>query len=186
MPTTYDIFFLGTAAFIDTVEGNQTSENHNALNGLVFGSAGSPIALQMKTLSPDTTQGPGTDGDATSYGADNATFNERFILDGGAPQTHDATMQYTNTIITYTDGTTAIVNAIVMQDTAGNLYLLPPVTANTYSTALEAKPIRSVTLGTANPSGGTNVYGMTADRYNLNVRDYVVDGTAGNDVINNS
>ena len=184
MPTTFDLFFLGTSTqFIDTVEGNTTSENHQAFNNTVWGSAANPLALQLKTLSPDPVQGPGTDGDAASYGANNNVANEGFRINGGPLQIFDAAMQYNNSVIRYTDGTQTTVSALVMQDTAGNLYLLPPVTANAYGAALEAKPIQSITLGTAAPSNGTNVYGMTANRYDLNVKDYVVEGTAGNDLI---
>jgi hypothetical protein len=183
MATTFSLFFLGVAPEIDTVEGNTTSENHTALNGLAFGGAGSEISKNIQTLSDDPGNSYAAAGITTAYDADNNAVNETFSIDGGALQTHDATMIYNNTVITYTDGTTATVNAIVMQDTDGNLYMLPPTTGpSAYSNALEAKPIESVTLGTAAPSGGTNVYGMTADRYELDYdysdtdRDGILDG----------
>ncbi len=187
MPTTFDLFFLGNSGiFIDAVEGNQTSENHAAFNSTTWGSQGSPLALNLRTFAP-APQGPGTDGVATSYAADNNVANEQFTINGGAPLTHDVTMLYNNTTITYLDGTTATgIGAIVMQDTSGNLYLMPPVTQNGYSDVLEAKPILSVTLGTAAPSGGTNIYGLTASRFDMNIRDYVVDGTSGADSIDAS
>lgn len=185
MPTTFDLFSLGLAPIIDTFEGNLTSEGHNNLNGLVFGSALNPLASTVTSLSPSTdffnnyTGGP----TANAYDADNLFNNERFIIDG-VTLTHDATMRYTNSVITYTDGTTAIVDAIVMQDTNGNLYLLPPASGpDAYSDALEAKPILTLTLGTAAPANGTDVYAMTADRYDLTLPDYMVEGTAGNDLI---
>lgn len=178
MPTTFSLFFLGTAPEIDTVEGNTTAENAGALNGLVFGSAGSPIAGNVQTMS-DAPAGNFSTGTATAYDADNAAFTETFSIDGGAPQTHDATMIYTNTVIAYTDGTTATVSAIVMQDTTGNLYLMPPPSGpNSYSNALEAKPIETVTLGTAAPAGGTGVFGLTADRFFLDPADLDGDGVA--------
>ncbi|MFN3293597.1 MAG: hypothetical protein ACK414_09100, partial [Gemmobacter sp.] len=106
MPTTFDLFFLGTSTqFIDTVEGNNTSENHQAFNNTVWGSASNPLALQVKTLSPDAVQGPGTDGNAASYGADNNIANEGFRINGGPLQIFDAAMQYNNSVIRYTDGT---------------------------------------------------------------------------------
>jgi Ca2+-binding RTX toxin-like protein len=187
MATTFDLFRLGTAPQIDTVEGNLTSENHQALEGLVFGSTANPVSSNVASLSPDVDLllFPDYRGGATSnaYDSNNFASNEEFVI-GGVRYTHDATMIYNNTVITYTDGTTATVTAIVMQDTAGNLYLLPPPSGPTaYSDALEAKPILSVTLGTAAPSNGTDVYGMTADRYDLTFSDYVVEGTTGNDLI---
>ncbi|VVS97803.1 Type I secretion target repeat protein (modular protein) [Roseovarius sp. EC-HK134] len=187
MATTFDLFVLGTAPQIDTIEGNLTSENHGALEGLVFGSTANPLAGTVATLSPDIDLllFPDYTGGATSnaYDSNNFLSNEEFVI-GGVRYTHDATMIYNNTVITYTDGTTATVNAIVMQATNGTLYLIPPPSGPTaYSDALEAKPILSVTLGTAAPSNGTDVYAMTADRYDLTFSDYVVEGTTGNDLI---
>jgi Ca2+-binding RTX toxin-like protein len=183
MATTFNLFYLGTAPDIDTVEGNTTAENASALNGLVFGSASDPVGTHVSQLSPATTGYSG--GNSTAYDPDNT---ESFVINGGAPQVHDSTMIYNNTVIRYTDGTTATVQALVMQDTNGNTYLLPPpgTAPNSYSAALMAKPIETVTLGTAAPSGGTDVYGMTADRYVMTVHDYIVEGTAGNDTINAS
>lgn len=188
MATTFDLFYLGVAPEIDTVEGNLTSENHAALNGLVFGSTADPVSSNVASLSPVTSLLGLVDSytggsSSNAYDADNFASNEQFTI-GGVTYTHDATMIYANSVITYTDGTTALVTAIVMQDTNGNLYLLPPPSGPTaYSTALEAKPILSVTLGTATPANGTDVYGMTADRYVLTLSDYTVEGTAGNDLI---
>ncbi|WP_417726049.1 Hint domain-containing protein [Roseovarius sp.] len=185
MATTFDLFRLGIAPQIDTIEGNLTSENHAALNGLVFGSALDPVSSNLTSLSPSTalftTYAGGPLSDA--YDTNNFLINEQFII-AGVTLTHDATMKFNSSVITYTDGTTATVNAIVMQDTSGNLYLLPPPTGpDAYSAALEAKPILSVTLGIAAPANGTDVYSMIADRYVLNVQDYVVEGTAGSDLI---
>ena len=184
MATTFLVFELGTAPFIDTVEGNLTSENHNALNGLTFGSLTDPVAGDLRTLSPAPTSGPGTDGDASSYNPHNSIANEQFLIDGGTARTFDVLMTYTNTVITYTDGTTAVVSAQIMQDTSGRIYLVPSATGPTaYTDALEAKPIASITLGTAMPANGTDVYGMFADRYVLDIKDGIVEGTAGNDLI---
>ena len=184
MPTTFRLFYLGIQAAIDTTEGNNTSENHAALNGLTVGSAGSPLYANLQELSDDPGSNWNGGSTTTAYDADNNVANETFSIDGGPVQTHDATMLYNGTVITYLDGSTATVNAIVMQDTAGNTYLLPPTSGpNAYSAALEAGPIQSVTLGTAAPSGGSNVYGMTASRYVLQTSDYVVEGTSGADNI---
>ena len=186
MPTTFLVFELGFAPFIDTVEGNLTSENHGALNGLTFGSLTDPVSGDLRSLSPATT-GPGTDGDATNYNPNNAVANEQFQIDGGAPRTFDAAMIYANTIITYTDGTSATIDARIMQDTDGRIYLIPTASGpNTNTDALEAKPIASVTLGTATPANGTDVYAMAADRYMLTVTDGTVEGTAGADLIDGS
>ncbi len=167
MPTTFSLFYLGTAPEIDSVEGNLTSENHLALETLTFDGGGAGLYASIQTLSPDATNSYTGGATATAYDADNNASTENFVIDGQT-LTHDATMLYNNTTITYTDGTTVTVDAIVMQDTDGNLYLLPPTTGpSAYGDALEAQPIESVTLGTAAASGGTNVYGMSAERYDL-------------------
>lgn len=180
MATTFTLIYLGSAPDLDTVEGNLAAENASALNGLVFGSASDPIAKHLATLAPGSTGYAG--GNSTAYDPDNT---ESFTLDGGAQHLHDAAMLYTNTVIRYTDGTTATVQAIVMQDTSGKTYLLPPQgpTADDNSTALTAKPIESVTLGTAARSGGSDVFAMTADRYVITPHDYIIKGTAGDDSI---
>jgi Ca2+-binding RTX toxin-like protein len=186
MATTFDVFFLGVGPEIDTVEGNNTSENDAALNGLTFGDSTDPVSGNVQTLANDPTNGFDSGGDTTAYDADNNSSNEQFSIDG-VTRTFDALMIYENTIITYTDGTTATVQALVMQDTDGNLYLVPPSSAPTaYSDALEAQPIASVQLGTSAPANGTDTYGMFGDRADLNLPDYIVEGTAGNDLIDAS
>ena len=178
MATTFSLFYLGTAPEIDSIEGNLTSENHAALNGMIFGGPSNKISSNLQTLSPDAVNSYTGGVAADAYGADNATENEQFSIDGSVDlQTHDTTMLYNGTVIEYSDGTTATIDAIVMQDTNGNLYLLPPTTGpNAYSDALEAKPIESVTLGTAAPSAGTDTYGMGADRYVLEFNYVDTDG----------
>jgi len=48
--------------------------------------------------------------------------------------------------VTYTDGTTDNITAVVFQDTQGRTYLSPPQTADENFRALTAKPIRSIKL----------------------------------------
>lgn len=186
MATTFKLFYLGTGPTIDTFEGNTISENHNALNGLSFGGPGSPIANNFSTLTPDGFWSYTGGATNTSYDADNFFSSEGFSIDGGSVRFFDTNMTYSATTITYTDGTSVQVDAIIMQDSAGRLYLLPPTSAGSYADALEAKPIQSVTLGTAAPSGGNGTYGMMADRYVLTAHDYLVEGSSGDDLINAS
>lgn len=181
MPTSFSVFYLGVTPEIDTTEGDQVSENHLALEGLTFGGASDPLAYDLEAFSPGSFAG----GDPAVYDADNAVANDTFRINGGTLRTHDATMIYSGTRITYTDGSSVFVDAIVMQDTDGNLYLLPPTAGpNAYSDALQDRPIESVTLGTAVPANGTDAYQMASDRYQLTIPDYTVEGTAGNDLIN--
>lgn len=51
MATTFDVFYLGTFAELDPIEGNETSENAAALVGQVIGTAGAPLSQNVVTLS---------------------------------------------------------------------------------------------------------------------------------------
>ncbi|MFO7770773.1 MAG: hypothetical protein R6V38_05405, partial [Roseovarius gahaiensis] len=89
MPTTFDLFYLGLAPEIDTVEGNVTSENHQALEGMVFGGSSTPLASDLRTLSPDATSSYTDGSSTTAYDADNNLSTEQFVIDG-VTLTHDA------------------------------------------------------------------------------------------------
>ncbi|MBE0454482.1 MAG: Hint domain-containing protein [Roseovarius sp.] len=182
MATTFDLFFLGIGPEIDTIEGNVRSENHVALEGMIFGGTSDPLAAHVQTLSPDGNSYAGG-ANTTAYDSNNAASNETFIIDG-ITRTHDTSMLYSDTVITYTDDSSARIDAIIMQATDGSLYLMPPATGpSAYSDALEAKPIASIILGTAKPANGTNTYALLADRYELTLRDHIVEDTSGDDLI---
>ena len=142
MPTTFNVISLGVQADIDTTEGNTTAENASALVGLTFGGIGNSLNEQIQTLSPGSTGFAG--GTSTAYDMNNSPA-ETFRINGGPEQTFDGTSIY-NATITYTDGSTANITAVLFQDTAGNTYLAPEFTANPDMTALQAGPIRSLTL----------------------------------------
>lgn len=171
MSTTFDVFYLGTGALIDPTEGNNTSENAAALVGQTYGGTGDPLFNHVQTFSPGSYSG----GNTTMYDSDNNLSNDTFRIDGGALQTFDAIVVY-NATITYYDGTTATITANVIQDTAGRLYLAPELFSNTDQTALQAAPIRSLTLNSINTASGD----FTADRYAASYYS-AVDGTAGAD-----
>lgn len=154
MPTTFTALFLGNLADIDTFEGNNTAENAGALVGLTFGSVANPLVDSAVTWS--AVGDPGS-----FYDMDN-TPSEQFSIDGGPAQTFDATAIYDATI-TYTDGSTATITAVLAQDVNGNTYLVPEFNANADQTALEAGIIESITLD-AVTGGGANYSGLTANR----------------------
>jgi Ca2+-binding RTX toxin-like protein len=116
--------------------------------------------------------------DNSTYDVDNGGGYDSFRINGGAPQNFDAVAIY-NATITYADGTTATITAVVFQDVNGNTYLAPEETANADQAALTAKPIQSLTLG----SVASNTGDMLANRV---AGDFLssVDGTAGNDTMN--
>lgn len=187
MPTTFGVIYLGTGPQIDPTEGtilsgNSTSENAAALVGETYGSSGGPLYDNIQTFSPGSTGY--SDGASDAYDTDNYTSlledEDTFSIDGGADHTFDAIVVY-NATITYTDGTTASISAVVFQDTVGNLYLAPEVSSNTDQDALEAKAIESLELD----SVSADTSNMTANRLDTNfvTPDGEVDGTAGDDTI---
>ncbi len=164
MPTTFDVIYLGNFASLDPNEGNQYL-NQSAVNGLLgtYGSAGNGLtnAANIRELSPNAGGFSGGQID-NAYDLNNNAANEGYTIDGVA-QTHDATMQY-NAVITYPDGSTANITAVIMQSTNGDVYLAPETTNNADQMALSAGPIQSLELvspiyAQGNTGQGYNLFG---------------------------
>lgn len=170
MPTTFNVISLGVQALIDTTEGNITAENASALVGLTIGDVSNPLLEQTQSFAPGSTGFAG--GTTAAYDMNNTAANETFTIDGGAEQTFDGVSIY-NATITYVDGSTAVITAVIFQDTAGNTYLAPESSANADQAALEAGPIRSLTLDSLVFDTYT---GLSATRQTTN---YAVCFTAG-------
>lgn len=169
MPTTFNVINLGVLTDIDTTEFNSNAENASALVGMTFGGSGNALVNDFASMSLVNTIG--SDG---SY--EMAYNDETFSIDGGANQTFDGLAVY-NATITYIDGTTANITAVVFQDTAGNTYLAPEISANSDQTALEALGIRSITLDSV--SSSTGLTGLAEDRQTWN---YAVCFAAGTQI----
>ena len=152
MPTTFDVISLGNLADIDTIEGNNLAENAAALVGLTFGGVGDPLLNNFVNFSPVGDPG-------SFYNQDNDPADQ-FSIDGGAAQTFDSVIAL-NATITYTDGTTATISAVVFQDTNGNTYLAPEFSNNSDQAALEAGAIRSITFDSVAVDSAS---GLRADR----------------------
>lgn len=147
MATTFEVLYLGSVAELDPTEGNTTSENAASLVGVTFGSAADPLAFgAQRVMSPVDISLV----DPTAYDKDNTVANDTFSIDGGPPQAVDTVVIY-NVTIHYTNGTPdATASLSLLQDTAGNLYLLPEYSAGADATALGAAPIESLTLNSIN------------------------------------
>jgi len=162
MPNTWDAIFLGNfATMLDPTEGNSISENASAGVGLTFGTVGSPIADDVVTVTAID-----NGGSATALDTDGNATNDQIQFDlGGGVQTtsFDGIVVY-NATITYIDGTTANVTAVVFQDVLGNVFLAPEMAANTDTDAFEAKGLRSLTLDS-----------ISADNSNLATQRYDTD-----------
>jgi hypothetical protein len=170
MPTTFTVFSLGTLADIDTIEGNTLAEKAGALVGSVFGGPGDALLNNTQTFSPGT--GGFANGTESAYDQNNAP-GEKFRINGGANQTFDSSAIY-NATITYTDGTTANITAVIFQDTNGNTYWAPEITANADQAAIEAKPIQSLKLDSVS---GASYSGLAGDRQTWTVVTCYVRGT---------
>ena len=178
MATTFNWLYLGIGPSIDPTEGNTTAENASALVGVTYGSTGSPL-YNARTSATMINNG----GSATALDMNNAVANDQFTTNIGAGTqtfTFDGTAIYTATI-TYADGTTATISAVIAQSSTGELFLAPEFSSNADTLAQEAKPIVSIRLDSLEG----NVYsGLTTDRIVTGFDDAIVEGTAGNDLIN--
>ncbi|CAM4254352.1 Hint domain-containing protein [Palleronia rufa] len=162
MPTTFNVFSLGQGKAIDRNEGNTVAERADRLVGNTYGSRTNPLFRNIAEFSPGST---GFSGGSASdaYDQDNNSLNnsprgEYFRLNGGPNRVFDAVAVY-NATLTYTDGTTAPITAVVFQDTGSNLYLAPERANNSDQTALEAKPLQSVRLNSLNDNDFTGLFG---------------------------
>ncbi|MEM6619336.1 MAG: Hint domain-containing protein [Pseudomonadota bacterium] len=142
MPTTFTVFFLGNEPDLDTNEGNFTAENAGAIVGNTYGGPGNALVNHAQTFSPGST---GYQGGSYSTAYDQNTTGDTFRIDGGGDQTFDSVAVY-NATVTYIDGDTAMISAVIFQDDAGNTYLAPEFSRNSDQLVLEAKPLQAITL----------------------------------------
>lgn len=172
MPTTFNVFQLGLLATdMDTTEGNNTAENAAALVGTTFGGLGNALLNDVAEFSPGT--GGFGGGTGTAYDQDNGPA-ENFRINGGANQVFDSAAIF-NATITFVDGSTDTVTAVIFQDTAGNTYFAPEFSANADQAALEAGAIQSLTLDSLS---GNVFSGLSGNRQTWNFVTCYVAGTA--------
>lgn len=158
MPLTYNGFFLGTWADLDPTEGNNTAENAASLNGQTFGAPGQALSNNIVSITSQNIGG------GPALEQNNSVANDQVIVDdGNGPVTYtfDSAVLY-NAILTYIDGSTTSVRAVVFQTTTGELFLAPSPTVNTlWNAALLNAPLRSITLTSV---AGDTYAGLAADR----------------------
>lgn len=169
MPTTFSVFSLGQLAIWDPTEGDQTLSTGAVDQALgVYGSAADPLFDGIQVLSSAGNGFGG--GNATAYDLDNTASNDQFSLDGGAVQTHDASMVF-NAVITYKAGGTANITAVVFQDVNGNTYWSPELSNNADQAAIEAFAVESLQL--VSPIYAQGQFGqgfsLTGDRVDSNL-----------------
>jgi hypothetical protein len=159
VPTTFNVIFLGSFADLDTIEGNNVAENAASLVGTTVGGVGDPLAGRVQQLTPDRGR-TRFDRDGNDYYDQNDPMPETFRIDGGPDQGFDSSVVY-NATITYLDGTTAQITAVVFQDVDGNTYLAPEFEDNADQAALETGPLLSISFDSL---VGDAYLGMSASR----------------------
>lgn len=169
MPSSFHVIFLGQLTDIDSVEGNVVAESADALVGQQFGGPGNALVNHLAWLTPGAQD---FSADGNSYYDMDGSGQETFRIDDGPEQVFDGTSVY-NATLTYVDGSTAQISAVLFQDVQGNTYLSPEFSANSDQSALEAKPIQSLTLDSLY---GDRYSGMTGSRERF---DYVACFAAG-------
>lgn len=163
---TYNAIYLGKVSQImDPTEGNSVVEGRNLFNGQSYGSQADPLFTKIISMTAnDLGGGLGLDTN-NSVSNDTLTFD---LGDGNGVRTttYDAVQAYTNSTITYLDGSTVTVQAIIFQDTQGNLFLAPAfrTTHDAYQKYLSA-PLRSIQLGTAAGNELNMGIGYVADNF---------------------
>lgn len=178
MARTFTWIHLGSTTALDPTEGNDTAENASSLNGRTFGTTADPLFGHIYSA---TLQGT-----ASSFLTNNSASGGPFRFTtstGGQPSnyTFDCVVEY-NATITYADGTTATVTAVLVQSTSGELFLAPELQGSSDTAAYEAKPIRSVTIN----SVATSNANLGTDRAVTGFDDGYIDGTSGNDLIDSA
>ncbi|SEL03867.1 Ca2+-binding protein, RTX toxin-related [Roseovarius nanhaiticus] len=178
MPTTFNWIYLGNESLVlDPTEGNSNAENAGLFVGRSYGTAGDPLHQRIASV---TTIDNG--GAAGALDMNNNVTNDAFTTNiGSGPQTFTFDgLSVFNATIAYANGTTAQVTAVLAQSTTGELFLAPEFTNNADVGAFEARPIVSITLNGVESSTNTN---LGANRLLQGWDDGVIDGTAGNDLI---
>ncbi|TGD62897.1 hypothetical protein EYC08_15045 [Tabrizicola sp. WMC-M-20] len=152
---TYNLISLGTFADIDPNEANSGSEN--AANLLTtFGSAATPLSGAIVRATAVDLNGDGILADNDN----NTTTSEHFLIDG--VQAYLDSTQVYNATVTFADGSSGQITAVVIQLTDGRVFLAPEFEINADSQLLTSGPITSIQLTSVN-SADTGLYATRLD-----------------------
>ncbi|MCB2111795.1 MAG: type I secretion protein, partial [Rhodobacteraceae bacterium] len=121
MASTFSWIYLGTSStFLDPTEGNTVAENASSFVGQAYGTAADPLYNHVTSVTMIDNGGT-----AGALDQNNSLSNDTFTTNIGAGTqtfTFDGTVIY-NATITYANGPTATLSAVIAQDTAGHLFL---------------------------------------------------------------
>lgn len=178
LSTSFQVINLGNFADIDPDETNGVSENMADL----FGSYGSLDAPLYENLMDMTTSDPNGSGNVDDN--DNGNTPETVTI-GGQSVTLDSVQVY-NATLTYADGSTANITAVVFQTTTGDTFLSPELAINADNAALSAQPIVSISLNSTSADNGSLAASRVDTDFKVPVADEtgdIIDGGAGDDLI---
>ena len=176
--TSFQVINLGNFADIDPDETNGVTENVADL----LGSYGSLDAPLYENLLDMTTTDPNGSGNVDDN--DNGNTPETVTI-GGQSVTLDSVQVY-NATLTYADGSTANITAVVFQTTTGDTFLAPELANNADSTALSAQPIVSISLNSISADNGSLAANRVDTDFKVPITDETgdfIDGGAGDDLI---
>ncbi|CAM2985530.1 Hint domain-containing protein [Paracoccus aminovorans] len=167
LTTTIRVIYLGQHCDLDPDERHLGAERAHELVGSSFGSADAPLARDINSITLMDGNADGRISFDNRYGSP----SDEYGLHDGARHYADSGIMYRGTV-TYMDGSCATdVTLRVLQDTDGNLVLLPPPTSASQSEidAVTTKPIQSITLTdyVRSDFGGldTSRYGLEAPAF---------------------
>lgn len=153
---------LGTHRDLDSDERTLGAERANELVGTTFGGADNPLARNMLDLMLNDGNGNGT----VAFNSQQGNPRGEYIVEGGNIHYLDTGVLYRGTV-TYMDGSSVSnVPLRVLQDTDGNLVLVPPPRGASQAEidALTTRPLQSITINgvSQNTFGGldTSRYGL--------------------------
>ncbi len=172
----YTVIRLGTFADADPTEFNALVENAGALLG-TYGSGTDPLYDHFADVeAPNSSIAPGG---VPAVRVDSDGFGPDAIFINGTEHFVDWVVTY-NATITYDDGTTAPVTAVVFQTTDGEVFVAPETAFNTDNDAYEAGPIESISFDSIlnDGSSGSTTH-LSQDRADVELH-----LGAGNDIIN--
>lgn len=158
--TTISAIALGTHRDLDTNEFYRGAERAGELIGTTFGSEASPLARNIF----ETTLRDGNDNGSVSFDNRNGVPAGEYASVDGSAHYLDTGILYVGTV-TYMDGTTAAnVPLRVLQDTSGNLFLMPPpgTASPAEISALTSRPIESIQITGVQQN---NFTGLDTSRY---------------------
>src|SRR6056297_2234446 len=176
LSTSFQVMNLGNFADIDPDETNGITENMADL----FGSYGSLDAPLYENLLDMTTADPNGSGNVDDN--DNGNTPETVTI-GGQSVTLDSVQVY-NATLTYADGSTANITAVVFQTTTGDTFLAPELATNADNASLAASRVDTdFKVPIADETGDIIDGGAGNDQIFGNEGDDTLTGGAGADTL---